>query len=134
VRFNPNIAKFYHKKVERLSEALHHPSERDEAACAIRGLIERVTLFPGAKPGEMSATLHGEFGAMMEWASQHDTAGNNGGSGSVATPMSVSVVAGARNHHKLLSGSCDNPSTVCGALRRYITGRPEQATLLRVRA
>ncbi|EQB12151.1 hypothetical protein L284_15595, partial [Novosphingobium lindaniclasticum LE124] len=59
---HPNIAKFYRKKVERLSEALHHPSERDEAACAIRGLIERVTLFPGAKPGEMSATLHGEFG------------------------------------------------------------------------
>jgi DNA invertase Pin-like site-specific DNA recombinase len=56
---HPNIAKFYRKKVERLSEALHHPSERDEAACAIRGLIERVTLFPGAKPGEMNATLHG---------------------------------------------------------------------------
>jgi hypothetical protein len=30
----------------------------------------------------------------MEWASQHDTAANNGGSGSVAAPMSVSVVAG----------------------------------------
>ena len=57
------------KKVERLSEALHHPAERDEAACAIRGLIERVTLLPGANPGEMSATLHGEFGAIMEWAS-----------------------------------------------------------------
>lgn len=62
---HPNIAKFYRKKVERLAEALHHPSERDEAACAIRGLIERVTLFPGAKPGEMTATLHGELGAIM---------------------------------------------------------------------
>lgn len=72
---HPNIAKFYRKKVARLSEALHHPFERDEAASAIRGLIERVTLFPGAKPGEMSATLHGEFGAIMEWASQHETAG-----------------------------------------------------------
>ena len=91
---HPNIAKFYRKKVERLAEALHHPSERDEAACAIRGLIERVTLFPGANPGEMTATLHGEFGAIMEWASQHETAGNNCGSGSVSAPMSVSVVAG----------------------------------------
>lgn len=57
------------KEVERLSEARHHPAERDEAACTIRGLIERVTLLPGADPGEMSATLHGEFGAIMEWAS-----------------------------------------------------------------
>ncbi|WP_292635740.1 recombinase family protein [Novosphingobium sp.] len=91
---HPNIAQFYRKKVERLSEALHHPSERDEAARAIRGLIERVTLFPGAKPGEMTATLHGEFGAIMEWASQHETAANNCGSGSICAPMSVSVVAG----------------------------------------
>ncbi|WP_454798767.1 recombinase family protein [Novosphingobium lindaniclasticum] len=91
---HPNIAEFYRKKVERLAEALQHPSERDEAACAIRGLIERVILFPGAKRGEMTATLHGEFGAIMEWASQHETAGMAFISGSLAPPLSVSVVAG----------------------------------------
>ncbi|WP_443478421.1 recombinase family protein [Novosphingobium aerophilum] len=88
---HPNIAKFYRNKVQHLSLALQHPAERDEAACAIRGLIERVTLFPGAKRGEMTATLHGEFGAIMEWVSQHQ---EPGGSRSGVAPMSITMVAG----------------------------------------
>ena len=41
---HPNISEIYRRKVERLAEALNNPAERDEAADAIRGLIERVTL------------------------------------------------------------------------------------------
>lgn len=64
---HPNIAEIYSKKVERLAEALNHPAERDEAADAIRRLIERVVLIPGAKRGEVNAMLHGEFGTILEW-------------------------------------------------------------------
>ncbi len=64
---HPNIAEIYRKKVERLAEALNHPAERDEAAGAIRGLIERVVLTPGAKRGEVKAVLHGEFGTILQW-------------------------------------------------------------------
>ena len=91
---HPNIAEIYRKKVERLAEALNLPAERDEAADAIRGLIERVTLFPGAKRGEMSATLRGEFGTILEWVSGREGAEDNNTPGAFATGVSVSVVAG----------------------------------------
>ena len=89
---HPRIADIYRRKVERLSEALSRPQERDAAADAIRGLVERIVLTPGAKRGEMNATLHGDLGAMLEWA------GNGDGRHRTDTPargMSVSVVAGA---------------------------------------
>ena len=68
------------------------PRDRDEAADAIRGLIERIVLTPGEKRGEMHAALHGELGTIIEWA--------GGGAGKRTTDiphrgMSVSVVAGA---------------------------------------
>ncbi len=68
----PNIAEIYHRKVERLAEALRHPAERDEAADALRGLIERVVLTPGTKRGEITAMLHGEFGTILEWVEHRD--------------------------------------------------------------
>ena len=89
---HPNIAIVYRRKVERLAEALADPRDRDEAADAIRGLIERIVLTPGAKRGEMDAALHGDLGTILEWA------GNGRRKGATDTPrsgMSVSVVAGA---------------------------------------
>ena len=88
---HPNIAIVYRRKVERLAEALADPRDRDEAADAIRGLIERIVLTPGEKRGEMDAALHGDLGTILEWA------GNGRGKGATDTPrsgMSVSVVAG----------------------------------------
>ncbi|MFN7127657.1 MAG: hypothetical protein ACK4OJ_01215, partial [Brevundimonas sp.] len=67
VDLHPSIAETYRKKVMRLSEALNHPAERDEAATALRGLIERVVLTPGAQRGEIHATLFGEFGVVLDW-------------------------------------------------------------------
>ena len=90
---HPNIAIVYRRKVERLAEALADPRDRDEAADAIRGLIERIVLTPGEKRGEMHAALHGDLGTILEWA------GSGRGKGATDTPrsgMSVSVVAGAR--------------------------------------
>ena len=88
---HPNIAGVYRRKVERLAEALADPRDRDEAAEAIRGLIERIVLTPGAKRGELHAALHGDLGTIIEWA------GSGGAKGATDTPrsgMSVSVVAG----------------------------------------
>ncbi|WP_207905144.1 hypothetical protein, partial [Novosphingobium sp. PhB165] len=44
------------------------------------------------------------------------------------------LVAGARNHSKLLSTSRGNPPIFDEALHRYVAGRPQQAILLRARA
>ncbi len=88
---HPNIAIVYRRKVERLAEALADPRDRDEAAEAIRGLIERIVLTPGGKRGEMYAALHGDLGTILEWA------GSGKGKGATDTPqraVSVSVVAG----------------------------------------
>lgn len=94
---HPNIAEIYRRKVERLAEALNNPAERDEAADAIRGLIERVTLTPGPKRGVLDATLHGEFGAILEWVAareakecRYDKTPSAGALG----VLSVTVVAG----------------------------------------
>jgi site-specific DNA recombinase len=86
---HPNVARIYRRKVERLAEALQHPQERDEAAEAIRALIERITLAPGPKRGEIAATLHGDLGTILEWAAQNANTPGQAGSG-----VSVSVVAG----------------------------------------
>ena len=42
--------------------ALNDPKDQAEAAEAIRGLIEKITLRPGPERGEIDATLHGELG------------------------------------------------------------------------
>ena len=67
---HPNVAGIYRRKVERLAEALQRPQERAEAAEAIRALIERITLTPGPKRGEIVATLHGDLAKILEWAVQ----------------------------------------------------------------
>jgi site-specific DNA recombinase len=94
---HPNVAGIYQRKVERLAEALRHPQERDEAAEAIRALVERITLTPGSKRGEIAATLHGDLGTILEWTVQKQNTPD-----AFASGVSVSVVAGARNHLDLL--------------------------------
>ena len=95
---HPNIAGIYAKKVERLAEALNRPEDRDEAADAIRGLIERVTLSPGARRGEVHVMLQGEFGAILEWlgARERKEARNDDSPGACAAGLGVSskMVAG----------------------------------------
>ena len=89
---HPNIADVYRRKVARLAEALDHPEDRDAAAAAIRGLIERIVLTPSEKWAEMDAVLHGDLGTILEWAGN----GRENGKTDIPMPeMSVSVVAGA---------------------------------------
>ena len=89
---HPNVADIYRCKVERLAEALRSPQDRAEAADAIRSLIERITLTPGPKRGEIAATLQGDFGTILEWTARHQKNKTD----TPAAGVSVSVVAGAR--------------------------------------
>ena len=89
---HPNVAGLCRRKVERLAEALRDPRERDEAAEAVRGLVERVVLAPGAKRGGMDAALYGDLGAVLEWTAK-GAKGNE--TDTPSSGMSVSVVAGA---------------------------------------
>ena len=88
---HPNVAGIYRRKVERLAEALRHPQERDEAAEAIRALIDRITLMPGPGRGEIAATLHGDLGTILEWTAR---SGQKNKTDTPGAGVSVSVVAG----------------------------------------
>ncbi len=90
---HPNVAEIYRRKVARLADALKHPEDRDEAATAIRGLIERIVLIPGEKWGEVHATLHGDLGTILEWTAEGD--GKNQG-GTSPPGLSVSAETGTR--------------------------------------
>ncbi len=99
---HPNLAEAYRRKVERLAEALNAPEERDEARDAIRSLIERVVLSPGVRRGEMTAILHGDFGAILDLVDRQTKAAS-GPCGPKA--VMFSVVAGTRFHLNLRSAS-----------------------------
>ena len=89
---HPHSAGIYRRKVERLAEALQQPEERDAAASAIRGLVERIVLTPDPKWADLHATLRGDLGTILEWT------GNGAEKEKTDIPgsgMSVSVVAGA---------------------------------------
>ena len=64
-RIPPNIAESYRTKIQRLEDALARSDDAREAAEAMRGLIEKIVLTPGAKRGEVKAVLHGELAAIL---------------------------------------------------------------------
>ncbi len=88
---HPNVADIYRRKVERLAVALNDPGERDEAAAAIRGLIERIVLTPGVAWAETDAKLVGDLGTILEWTGAVDRRRQ---AVAQVPKMSVSVVAG----------------------------------------
>jgi hypothetical protein len=92
---HPNIAEHYRRRIERLIEALASPDVTPDAGEAIRSLVERVTLSPGTKRGEMHATLHGDLGTILEWT---ERTGRKSKTDTAQSRVSVSVVAGERNH------------------------------------
>lgn len=95
----PGISSAHERKVAQLAEALNHPDDRQAAAQALRALIEKIVLTPGAKRGELEATLYGEPGTMLSWAErQSSVATNKNTPGGVRAGVSVSLVAGARNY------------------------------------
>ncbi len=74
---NPNVAEVYRRKVARLSNALSDPQTNQEAAAAIRSLIGEIVLAPGAKRGEVHATLRGELVSILDFANGRSTSGTS---------------------------------------------------------
>ncbi|HVB79572.1 MAG TPA: recombinase family protein [Candidatus Binataceae bacterium] len=89
---HPNIPEHYRRKIERLIEALASPDVSPDADEATRSLVERVTLAPGTKRGEMRATLHGDLGTILEWTAHKGMQKNK--TDTRGSGMSVSMVAG----------------------------------------
>src|SRR5882724_6044862 len=78
------------------TEALNNPEDRNEAAKAIRALVEKITLRPGPTRGEIDATLHGELGTILGWieAQAVEKTRKRDTPAAFTTGVSVSVVAG----------------------------------------
>jgi hypothetical protein len=62
---HPNLPELYRRKVEALEVALQDPSTAAAAATALRGLIEAILIFPGAKRGELTVELRGDLAAFL---------------------------------------------------------------------
>jgi site-specific DNA recombinase len=93
----PSASAVYAKKVAVLTQALNRPDERQQAAEALRILIDRIVLTPGPERGEIFATLHGELRTILEWTERQaiGKAAKNKTPGGVRAGVSESVVAGA---------------------------------------
>lgn len=89
---NANVAEVYRRKVARLSNANSDPQTNQDAAAAIRSLIGEIVLTPGAKRGEVHATLRGELMSILDFANGRNTSGTS------APGAMTNAVAGPRNH------------------------------------
>ena len=87
---NPNVAELYRRKVMGLADALGDSQASQEAAVAIRSLIGDVVLTPGARRGEVRATLRGELVAIL------DLAAGRHGPGRIASRVITNAVASPR--------------------------------------
>jgi len=87
----------YAKKVAKLTQALNRPAERQEAAEALRMLIEKIVLTPGPKRGEIDAMLYGELGQILAWTERQTLgkAPKTNTPDGVTSGVLASVVAGA---------------------------------------
>jgi DNA invertase Pin-like site-specific DNA recombinase len=65
---HPGIAETYKRKVERLTATLADPETRLDASSDIRALVGKIVLHPGAKRGEIHATLHGSLMGILDFA------------------------------------------------------------------
>ncbi|WP_247644457.1 MULTISPECIES: recombinase family protein [Brucella] len=93
----PSASAIYVKKVAVLTEALNRPDERQQAAEALRMLIDRIVLTPGPERGEIFAALYGELRTILEWTERQaiGKVTKNKTPGGVGAGVSESVVAGA---------------------------------------
>jgi site-specific DNA recombinase len=63
-RLHPNLAALYASKVAGLEEALNEPEAREQAAEALRGLVDEIRLTPDATC-VLQIELYGELGAIL---------------------------------------------------------------------
>src|SRR3546814_16116414 len=59
------------RKVEWLTETLAEPETRLDSLSDIRSLVGKIVLHPGAKRGEIHATLHGSLMGILDFANDN---------------------------------------------------------------
>lgn len=93
VAFPPVVADRYRQMLDRLQECMNdcRANVREASISAIRALITKVTVFPGAKRGEVAIELEGDLAVVMQIARLADRAGD--------MESMAMVVAGARIIH-----------------------------------
>src|SRR5262249_20679503 len=62
-RLHPKLADLYRQRVDRLHEELNRPELREEAAEALRGLIDEVRLIP--EDGRLEIELIGDLAGIL---------------------------------------------------------------------
>lgn len=87
---HPGIAEIYKRKVERLTDTLADPETRLDASSDIRSLVGKIVLHPGAKRGEIHATLHGSLMGILDFANDNPSPD--------ASRLITSVASGSRTH------------------------------------
>ncbi len=68
---HPGISEIYKAKVARLTETLDDPETQLDASSDIRSLVGKVVLHPGAKRGEVHATLHGSLMGILDFVNDN---------------------------------------------------------------
>jgi hypothetical protein len=99
---HPGIAETFRRRIERLTAALSHPDDALEAAEAIREIIDRIVISPGEKRGDLSITLQGELGTILDWIDRTGKPGYRPTIDTRQTRLSVSVKARACPGHPRL--------------------------------
>ena len=79
VRFHPNYADLYRKKVGELAGLLSDEATRDDAMTAIRSLVDRIEVRAGTKRGETEVTLVGTLAGILALGTNKNAAPEGGG-------------------------------------------------------
>jgi site-specific DNA recombinase len=88
---HPGIAETFRRRIERLTEALGHPDDALEAADALREVIDRIVVTPGETRRDLSITLQGELGAILDWIDRSGKPGYKPRTDPASSMLSVSV-------------------------------------------
>ena len=68
---HPGIAEIYKAKVARLTETLEDPETQLDASSDVRSLVGKIVLHPGARRGEVHATLHGSLMGILDFVNDN---------------------------------------------------------------
>lgn len=90
---HPGIAGTYGRRIERLTDALSHPDDAVKAAEAIREIIDRIVIMPGPTRRELSITLQGELGTILDWIDRTGKPGYKPTPDTASIRLSTSVKA-----------------------------------------